>query len=244
MLRNYKVAVAGIALIFVASLVALRMSQKPGRDQVGSARSQSAPQSDLELMLRTDDASLATKLIDTNSRLLPKNIVERLSAAGCARALEVFLANGWNVAGEEGNGLPLHYAASRGNEKCVKVLLDHGASVDLYPRQFASPTALAASIPDETEMLTALLRAGANPNRVERVKNVRTREGKVYDLVGTALFFAVHYRRIEAVRVLIEHGADPYIKGKGKDDLSPLELSQKTGQKEISEIFSTVGFRR
>ncbi|KAJ7752919.1 ankyrin repeat-containing domain protein [Mycena metata] len=91
---------------------------------------------------------------------------------------------------------PLHLAVENRDLKMMRLLLDHGAPVDgVFGCDGGSETALhyACSL-GHVEMIKLLLEHGAN-----------LEDGGHY---GTALGFAVHYRNLDAVRYLLDRGAD------------------------------------
>lgn len=91
---------------------------------------------------------------------------------------------------------PLGLAAFFGNADAVKVLLDHGATVDLRDKSRFANTALDAAVAsDHAEVVRILLAAGANVN---------VRDGADY----TPLHKAAANGNVEILRILLDHGAD------------------------------------
>lgn len=88
----------------------------------------------------------------------------------------------------------LHWAVHREDAEMTTLLLRAGADVNAVNRIGATPLYLASAAGSDA-MLDALLRAGANPNVPI------TEEGE------TALMFAARTGNVEAVRVLLDHGA-------------------------------------
>lgn len=91
--------------------------------------------------------------------------------------------------------VPLHHAASNGNIKAVRVLLEHGAEVDA--RNFGGFTPLHwAAAEGHLDCVQLLLEHGAD---IEAV----TKDG------WPPLHMAARWDRVELVKFLLEEGADP-----------------------------------
>ncbi|KAJ7031880.1 ankyrin repeat protein, partial [Mycena alexandri] len=91
---------------------------------------------------------------------------------------------------------PLHLATENRDLAMMKLLLDHGAPVDgVYGCDGGSETALhnACSM-GHVEIIKLLLERGANL--------------EAHGHYGTPLGFAVHHRKLDAVRYLLDRGAD------------------------------------
>ena len=126
----------------------------------------------------------------------------------------------------------LHYAAMSGSQRCVELLLIAGSSIHArcssgYP---VLHLAVMCTSGDNTGILDTLLMAGADPNSrsdsgtsplqfacaqnkvlyAEALIAAGARIKEVDDDVDTTLFYAVHYRSVEAVELLLSHGADFY----------------------------------
>jgi ankyrin repeat protein len=114
------------------------------------------------------------------------DIVSALLAAGAnARAVTTF-----------GSYTPLHLAAERGAATVIAALLRAASPVDARTITGATPLMLAATAGDPTAV-TALIDGGADVNARET------------DRSQTPLIFAVANNRLDAVKVLLAHGADP-----------------------------------
>lgn len=93
---------------------------------------------------------------------------------------------------------PLFMAASNGNASVIEALLKAGAEVNAATANGATPLMRAASA-GSVPALTALLKSGADVNSKEPVHG------------QTALMFAAVENRSEAIKLLMERGADPTI---------------------------------
>jgi ankyrin repeat protein len=97
-----------------------------------------------------------------------------------------------------GGFTPLHLAAEAGSGPVIAALIAAGADVNATTLTGATPLMLAAASGD-TASLAALLDAGAEANARE------TERGH------TALMFAAAANRLDAVKLLLQRGADPQI---------------------------------
>ena len=146
---------------------------------------------------------------------------------------------------------PLLRAAQTFDNEVVKLLLEHGALVDLPNASGVTPLMAAAGIgtrnaagvlgagpPDNVvalslETLELLRKAGADVNaRIADVTSLTARIARTNTMTGrqgqTALFVAADTGRAELVRYLVEHGA----KADLKDDAgkTPLDVIQARGE--------------
>lgn len=129
-------------------------------------------------------------------RAVARPPLQTLAAMGDAASVEESLAAGARI--EETNGLgltALGAAAALDRAGLVRVLLAHGADPNRCNRAGVPPLTLALA--GSGEALLPLLKAGA---RVD-----------ARDLAwgATPLHYAYAWRRSEAIRVLLAHGADP-----------------------------------
>lgn len=116
------------------------------------------------------------------------------AAAERARAdvLKRLIEAGANVNAKEHLGVtPLHWAASRGPRESVRALIAAKADVNAWCVQMDTPLCSAAS-PGNVEILEELIKAGADVNGGKALK---------------PLVHAVRYGHVEAIKILVTHGA-------------------------------------
>ncbi len=117
---------------------------------------------------------------------------------------------------------PLGLAAFFGNADAVKVILEHGATVDLKDKSRFGNTALDAAVSaNHTDVVRILLAAGANPN---------VRDSADY----TPLHKAAANGNAEVVRMLLDHGAETAAARKGGG--TPLEEALAKGHAGIADL--------
>ena len=136
-----------------------------------------------------------------------------------AKAMRLLLDNGANVNALAGYyGSPLQAAAYNGNIEAMRLLLDRGADVNAQGGYYGSALQAAASMGqfDQTEAIWLLLDRGANVNA----------QGGKY---GSALRAAAHRGRAEAVRLLLDSGADVPAPVKSKERGSGLQDAAADG---------------
>lgn len=116
---------------------------------------------------------------------------------------------------------PLGLAAFFGNVDAVKVILDHGATVDLKDKSRFGNTALDAAVAaNHAEVVRVLLAARASPN---------VRDSADY----TPLHKAAANGNAEIVRMLLDHGADATAARKGGG--SPRDEALAKGHAEVAD---------
>jgi len=120
---------------------------------------------------------------------------------------------------------PLIRAATNADLEVVKLLLQHGADVnlDMADRQTPMMAVLAgrASEPQALEMLRILHEAGADVNVIALINHREESRG------GTALHYAVRKRYKEVIKKLAEYGID--MNAKDQDGLTALDYTQSRG---------------
>jgi ankyrin repeat protein len=120
---------------------------------------------------------------------------------------------------------PLIRAATNADVEVVKLLLEHGADVNLRlaDRQTASMAVLSgrASEKQALELIRILHKAGEDVNVVALVNHREETRG------GTALHYAVRKRYKEVIRELASYGID--MNAKDQDGLTALDYTQSRG---------------
>jgi ankyrin repeat protein len=142
---------------------------------------------------------------------------------GDAALAETLLYAGANVRATTrlGGYTPLHLAGQTGRRAVVEVLAGRGADVNARATTGATPLMLAASS-GNTETLQPLLERGADANAAESANG------------ETALMFGAAADRVEAVRLLLTHGAKPGITS-NVVDLSGVIAPEDKLQQEIRD---------
>ena len=145
-----------------------------------------------------------------------------------AKHLIVTLGQDVNVAlGPMRRGL-LHEASKSENFQVARVLLDHGARVNM--RDFMKWTPLHfASARGHAKTVQLLLEHGGYPNVQTRFRQ-------------TALFLASKYGHLEVVRLLLDHGAD--MKIKGGNDLLPVQVAAERRHHDVVRLLLEHGSER
>ena len=134
------------------------------------------------------------------------------SVSGDAEGLKARLRSGENANEHNSYGTPaLVYAAGYGRTECVRVLLDHGASVYVTNRDSGISPVMAivkSDIPDKTEILRLLAKGVPDLNGA-------TQNGE------RPIIVAAERQENDVVRLLAELGADINVRdGKGATALS------------------------
>lgn len=115
-------------------------------------------------------------------------------------------------------------AVSHNSLECARILLDHQASVNLADGSGWSPLIYAAYFGDSAELLTELLKHGADIN----ARN---------DRGITALFLASAVGHEEQVKFLLGHGADRSIESTA--GYTPLRIAKLRGQGRIVALLES-----
>lgn len=166
----------------------------------------------------------------------------------------------------DGYTYPLHYAAELNCTKAIEAFLELGIEVSQrVSKNTKTPIhrALIGDV-DATDAVQLLLENGADPNqggvllftlcnfpieefeaRWEKQISLLVNAGadinlKIID--GTPLYHAAYYNNAASIRVLIEHGADPSIKGYG--NRTPLSRAKKMGNKEAVAALKAAGVKK
>lgn len=123
-------------------------------------------------------------------------------------------------------------AARSGHVDAVKVLLKHGADPNAYERYGGQTALMWAAAEDNADVVDTLVRAGANISA--RSKGLRQ---------FTPLLFAVRAGRLDAVRALLDAGADVNEKLTGPEGLSmsALILAVANAQYDVATLLLDYG---
>ena len=122
------------------------------------------------------------------------------------------------------SGQVVERAALRGSSKTLNRLIKHGARYDLgLPLHWA---ALAEFTPERKAVMERLLSLGRDINQLDDVRGYISR--------GTPLCIAALRQRIETVKFLLEHGADPSIKNRWGETAD--ELAEGERRPDIAEV--------
>ena len=133
---------------------------------------------------------------------------------------------------DRGGKSALMFAAERDNVEVMEILLEHGADLDYATRgSYAvdEEELEGVSSEEQFEDIIAIGLGGEVKN-----KNVFRKSGK------TALMFAVEWRAVEAVRLLLDYGADV---DHAEDELgrTALLIAAEEGYREIVELLVKAG---
>ncbi|PGH18846.1 hypothetical protein AJ79_00259 [Helicocarpus griseus UAMH5409] len=145
---------------------------------------------------------------------------------------------------------PLSWAAARGHEGFVKLLLDKGATVDWKDRNSQTPLALAvlnkhtevarllvehrAAVESEDAFgMTPLSRASQNGHE-DMVKLLLQYEAQPDKDTWEPYFTAIRHRHKGLVRLFLEHGAP--VNYKSKQGTTPLKCAARVGQAELVNL--------
>jgi cytochrome c len=144
--------------------------------------------------------------------------------AGDVPAITAALEAGANVNGSDGWATPLWYAARRGHEDAVELLIARGADVNLTTENSGPP--LFGAIERKNGILVKLLLAsGANPNAALQA--------------NSALYLAVKSGCLECVEALVDLGADVNALNQKREP--PIHAAKVIGNREIADYLATHG---
>jgi ankyrin repeat protein len=128
----------------------------------------------------------------------PLDIAAILGKATIAAQLLAAGADVKDTGSATGGPTPLHYAVSYGHSEVVKLLLEHGANPNAAAvvGQPGVTSLMIAAGRGETEIVSLLLKQKADPNLLDAEGN-------------TALWNAIHARKVDVVKLLLANGANP-----------------------------------
>lgn len=129
--------------------------------------------------------------------------------------VKIFVESGININPTKGGHTPLMCAAMSKTGKCLDYLLNSGADVNALDNSQSSPLILACSFynPDLPQVVELLIGHGANVNHQDNSG-------------WSALFTAVHNKKIESAKILLEYGADINAKAKTGESILKRAMSQ------------------
>ena len=194
---------------------------------------------------RDDSTERNSDTIDSAERL------EQACRAGDIDGVERLLVEGVSAAGRGGDTFPLKIAASQGHRDVVARLLAHGADPNATGI-YNSTAIFAAAVEGHDDIVSLLLDAGAkadaldyaeagvlnyvaggSPQLVKRLLDLGAEVNRVSQRGSSPLCVACHGGKVENVKILLDAGADPELRGVLK---TPLEIAECGGHSEIVEI--------
>jgi ankyrin repeat protein len=136
---------------------------------------------------------------------------------------------------------PLMMAARTGRPKAVQVLLDHGANVNGTESLRGTTPLMWAVSENNTDTARLLISRGAKVDVQSKINPLPPVRGRRGDSQGvrngdgvTALIIAVRQRAIEALRLLLESGAD--VNQTAADHTSPLLVATLNGDYDLGKL--------
>ena len=162
------------------------------------------------------------------------------ASAGCGKLCDIWENQWWRTATEldllaelavgggvmgrnEFGGTPLHLAASFGNPKHIKILLEAGADINAVSLSGKTPLILAA---ESTKNVNILLEAGANIHAQD-------------NLGDTALFYASYADDPNNVMNLLAAGAN--VNQRNNSKWTPLHYAARIGHPSVVEALLNAG---
>ena len=173
------------------------------------------------------------------------------------------LEHGAELNAATGDGMTaLHWAAERGHQKVLELLISSGAAVNVKTRIGEYTPLHLASRSGHTQVVRELLRAGGNPNAATTTSGVTPlhlaaaaiggtdavsallEHGANANVVETSsgqtpLIFAAAYNRAESVTKLLEHDADPAVTTEVIDVIQSLLLDREANRHFRDAVFSS-----
>jgi len=205
----------------------------------------------LIVAVRGQDTAAVKKLLHENPALAKRKdhsdstLLHHAAGFGNIETIRLLLDHGVDVnAKNRLEGTPLHWAV-RSDEK-TGLLLEHGAQINSKTQDGSTPLYLASRRRDSHSVLRLLLVKGADPNLatlngrtplmasagagdVVAMKLLLAKEAAATALSGSGagtLMDAARSRNLEAIRLLIKHGADVNLETKRKQTVLALAASR------------------
>jgi len=218
------------------------------------------PAAPLEGPLMANDLRTIELLIKYGAKLTPAAIFS--SACFCAQegnieALQLILDNGWKPNPKKTNknkapASPLNYCVARGHLNIIELLIKYKIKLDYIPkdrlstsylkRSFSGHCVNVAIICGQHAALRLLLQSGASP-----AGGVEVTEDTSVDR-PQPLTLASYLDDIEAIEILLEHGADineqsGHVYGEYKDcsEKTPLQVASEFGHHAVVDLLRERG---
>ncbi len=210
------------------------------------------------------DVSAAKALVENEPDLVEKvqntepNLLTDAAGSNQLEAVRVMAELGFNL-GQMGNASPLHQAAFHGHPDIVELLLAKGADLGIRDRFYAGTPLQWAITAGSSEVVTYLASReigvfdailvenldrlktllDADPGLLETTIRVERSDPVPHDADWqTPLAFAVMYKCLAAVELLLERGARKDISNDDGQHLTELVLKEST--EEIAQMFAAV----
>jgi len=164
------------------------------------------------------------------------NALPFAAAEGNVELVELLLQNGADINGSSGrDGAALHAAAYYGHLHLVSFLLAKGADINCSAGDFGTPLKAACSPrTDNTDIVRALLDAGADVDAEGEPQGL-------YGAWGSPLVRAASVGMAEAVKVLLERGADVNMMSESGRDGGALQIATGAGFLGVVKVLVEAG---
>lgn len=160
---------------------------------------------------------------NTKAEALRSSPLQVAALNGKLQTVKILLKAGANIEQKDAEGATaLFYAAFNNNIDMMKLLMEAGAKINAKDKNNHTPL-FTAAIRGNTEAIRLLAKAGADLE-VERAVGVHG--------LGTALFWAVSMDKVDAVKALVEAGAEVNVYVK-RSDATALAVAGSRGNMEI-----------
>jgi ankyrin repeat protein len=198
---------------------------------------------DLEMAQMLLDARANVKATTRNDAITPLLMA---SQNGNPRMIELLLQAGAEVNSPAATGItPIMLAVAGSSEDAVRVLVQHGADVNAKEDTYGQTPLMFAAAFNRPEAIKVLLLNGAKPNTGTKVRIPRARGGGPRGLASddpkpaadpmggmTALLYAVRQGHADAVRALLDNGAD--LNAGSADNSTPLMMATINGHLDLA----------